>query len=95
MKEKKLKCSIKVSDVQDLIFQNCHYCGSEPSIPRKGWQKTTGAIILTNGIDRKNNSIGYIKENCLPCCTRCNYMKREMNYEEFLTYIGKIFKRLL
>jgi hypothetical protein len=47
-----------------MFVSDCHYCGS---MAFEG--------IALNGIDRKNNNIGYTKDNCVPCCTMCNMMK--------------------
>lgn len=35
-----------------------------------------------NGIDRLNNdkTIGYIESNCKPCCSGCNYMKKDYDW---------------
>ena len=42
------------------------------------------------GIDRLDCIKGYTKENSVPCCKICNYMKREHSYEFFLNHIRKI-----
>lgn len=47
----------------------CYYCNSE---------------IETIGIDRKDSSIGYIFNNCVPCCIICNMMKKTYKEEEWL-----------
>lgn len=47
----------------------CYYCGSS---------------IKTIGLDRLNNKIGYVFTNITPCCLRCNKMKKNMDYEEFV-----------
>jgi len=52
----------------ELINSDCHYCGSVDSI----------------GIDRKDNTLGYSKDNCLSCCTSCNMMKRGLDYDYFI-----------
>lgn len=37
------------------------------------------------GLDRKDCKIGYVPGNVVPCCTRCNLVKRnEFSYEEFM-----------
>lgn len=36
------------------------------------------------GIDRKDSSVGYILQNCLPCCSACNCMKMHVSYDEFI-----------
>lgn len=45
-----------------LMTQACYIC------------KYTGNI----GIDRMDNSTGYTKENCKPCCSSCNHMKWDL-----------------
>ncbi len=52
----------------DLITdEDCHYCG------KKG----------PNGIDRVDNSQGYIKTNCVSCCKHCNYVKGDLSVDDF------------
>lgn len=34
--------------------------------------------VFGHGIDRKNNKLGYIQENCIPCCQNCNLIKRNL-----------------
>jgi hypothetical protein len=60
----------------------CHYCG--------GMNEYVRLSHKGNGIDRKNNSIGYTLENSVPCCTICNRAKRDMDYEDFIKYIKRL-----
>jgi hypothetical protein len=46
----------------ETISSPCYYCGHFKE----------GEAV---GIDRVNNSIGYVAENCVPCCEVCNRMK--------------------
>ena len=39
------------------------------------------------GIDRINNSVGYIEGNVVPCCSTCNFMKGGKSYEEYIKFI--------
>lgn len=74
-----------------LIEQPCFYCGSPPSNVR-----TSDKHILTyNGIDRKNNKIGYTIDNCVPCCKICNFMKRDMSTSDFYSQVEKIYKSIV
>jgi len=57
----------------------CLYCGKENK------EKTH-----QNGIDRKNNTVGYTIENSVACCGGCNYMKGELNNIEFIEQCKKI-----
>lgn len=73
-----------------LCKQDCHYCGSQPKRLLRGTLS-----VYFNGIDRKDNELGYTVENCVPCCTRCNFMKRSLSYEEFLETIRAIYQNRL
>jgi hypothetical protein len=80
-------------EFRSLIIQNCHYCGSPPSSLKKDYHRPEGSY-LSNGIDRVDNSIGYEKTNCVPCCVICNRAKDIMTVEEFKTWIKKVAKNL-
>jgi hypothetical protein len=72
-----------------LISNNCHYCNKSPSAISKTWKERHGTLKYT-GIDRKDNSIGYEINNCVPCCSRCNRAKLQMPYEEFKQWIRSV-----
>jgi len=42
------------------------------------------------GIDRLDNTLGYVKNNIVPCCSMCNYMKRIYTEEDFVRQCIKI-----
>jgi hypothetical protein len=42
------------------------------------------------GIDRVDNSRGYVSGNCVPCCKICNHMKGTLETSRFLDHISKI-----
>jgi len=48
----------------------------------------------SNGIDRWNSDIGYIKDNCVPCCGKCNWLKNNTPPKEFISLIEKIYNSL-
>ena len=72
-----IEISINYDDF--LIFIKidvCHYCYSKI--------KWTSSGNSTYNLDRKNNSLGYSKENLVVCCGKCNKGKRELfSYEEW------------
>lgn len=72
---------------KEITTSNCHYCGTEPTLKKYFTSKNNFPI---NGIDRIDNSIGYIKENSVPCCKTCNFMKLKLGQQEFLDHITKI-----
>lgn len=75
-----------------LAVQDCHYCGAAPSQVTNR-QHFNGRFIY-NGIDRKDSTLGYVPDNCLPCCGRCNTMKSDIPYAEFLRHVSAIYHRI-
>lgn len=65
--------------IASLITQPCFYCGY--------FNKDEEKYI---GVDRINSEIGYTKENCVSCCTICNYMKNSMDVASFLRKVREI-----
>lgn len=69
---------------------DCYYCGSQPSKTIKG--RRSRSSYTYNGVDRVDNNIGYVEENCTSCCTTCNIAKSTQSKEDFLKWIGKVVK---
>jgi len=44
-----------------------------------------------NGIDRVDNSCGYVTNNIEPCCRTCNFMKKDLNYDIFINKLIDIY----
>ena len=73
----------------------CHYCGranyNKQDIPSK-----TGFPLLQgfryNGLDRIDNDIGYVEENCVSCCIVCNRAKNSMPYEDFIEWVNDMIQ---
>ena len=55
-----------------LIANSCHYC--KGPLNKKG-----------SGLDRKDNSKGYIEGNVVSCCRKCNSVKmHDLTYDEMM-----------
>ena len=89
-KVRNIEWNLNFDDFSDIVKSNCFYCGKEPTL-RKG-KTQYGKVIPTNGVDRKINSVGYVKENCVPCCITCNKMKLDHDIENFKNHISKIYE---
>lgn len=102
--KRNLQFSITLEEFIQIVKQNCHYCNSEPKNVNRYFDKN-GQVYLSrklaaktldnawakaNGIDRKNNDLGYILSNCLPCCVHCNKAKDVLDYEDFINYLNKL-----
>ena len=48
------------------------------------------SITHRNGIDRFDNTLGYIESNCKSCCNTCNMMKNRFSYHDILDKFNKI-----
>lgn len=59
--------------------KNCKYCG---------------LAINGIGIDRVTNNEGYNLNNCVSCCTKCNYMKTNYSENDFFEHIKLIYKNI-
>ena len=66
----------------ELTEMACHYCGDAVGYVYSA--RYASGQFQGNGVDRYNNSKGYTKENCVPCCKRCNFTKRELHGDEFI-----------
>lgn len=71
-----------------LVKDSCFYCGIEP----QNVMKSRTNEFVYNGIDRIDSSKGYIEGNVVPCCSTCNYAKRNMGVEQFLNWVSRIYK---
>jgi hypothetical protein len=47
-----------------------------------------------NGVDRRDNSRGYVKGNMLPACWTCNKMKGKLSYQDFVAAVQNAAKHL-
>lgn len=77
------------NQARKLFLGNCFYCGVEPK-QRHMVGKNNGHFIY-NGIDRKDNNVGYTIENCVSSCSLCNRGKRDMSVIEFINWINSVY----
>ena len=95
-KTRNINFNLTKEEYINLVKKDCYYCG-EPAPtkqPNRGKEKYVGVPVQYNGIDRIDSNQGYKKENCVPCCTKCNYMKSDMDVSAFTNHILKIANHL-
>ena len=65
---------MKLNDKQMIKYfkSKCFYCNCFPENNK------------TNGIDRVDNDGSYEIGNVVPCCSECNFMKKDMDLESYL-----------
>ena len=97
-KNRKHQFLLTQEEFENIIFQDCFYCGEKPrpmtqkQIEQHGNSKQPP--LNYNGIDRLDPSKDYIVENCVPCCPTCNYMKHISSLDNFKNHIHKIYNHL-
>lgn len=74
---KKLKFEFSEEEFKTLVVNPCYYCSI---IDEKGF----------NGIDRMNQSVGYIQSNGVSCCAMCNWLKGSLDSATFIKRIRHI-----
>lgn len=89
-KDRNIKYNLSDQEFIELISQPCHYCGTLPSNTIKNKNHMDG--FLYSGIDRVNSQEGYNKNNCVPCCEKCNKAKMAMSRDEFLNWIKLVYQ---
>lgn len=89
-KKKNLLFSLKKEEIESLFKSNCYYCASPPL--KKAEYKGCYGYYIFNGIDRVDNNKGYIIDNCVSCCSLCNYKKSNKTQEMFYNQISKIYE---
>jgi len=91
-----LDFNLNKADFKDLVLADCHYCGAAPNLQvfsdKKLQQRFHNGNLIYNGIDRKENTAGYVRGNMVTCCKTCNYAKHDKSYGEFLNYLDRLVK---
>ncbi len=69
--KRNLAFELSKNEFLELTQRDCEYCG-KPS-----------TATHTNGVDRVDNSQGYVAANCVAACKTCNFLKRAMAVDDF------------
>lgn len=95
-KERNLNFDLTIEEFKSFIFKDCFYCDGLFSCFLNYHQHETNHFLLKyNGIDRVDPTLGYNIQNCVTCCSVCNYMKTDLTLAEFFKKIELIFKKHL
>lgn len=87
---RKLRFDLSKEQFLSFVKNNCHYCGRAP---RRGYVNSS-VFCICNGIDRKDNVLGYELSNIVTCCKDCNFMKMKLGYAEFIENCRMIVRHL-
>ncbi len=48
---------------------------------------------LSSGFDRIDNSLGHTRENCVPACVRCNWVRGSYLSYEVMLKVGQVLQK--
>jgi len=72
-----------------ITSSNCFYTGLPPS---NVFKTKAGGQYIFNGVDRLDNTKGYVFENSVSCKGRINEMKMDSSYEDFIGMCYMVIK---
>jgi len=81
-KKRGLKVKISFERYCELITRCCHYCN-------RSIENETGG-----GLDRVDNSFGYVEENVTTCCKYCNKAKGNLSQNEFREWLFRAYNHM-
>lgn len=84
-----LSWELTEQEFRELTQSPCHYTGELPSTVTKSKCEE----YKHNGIDRRDNTQGYTRDNCVPCCAVVNQMKADITLERFVELCKKVSER--
>jgi len=98
---RKITFDLSFEQFKEIVSQKCSYCG-HVGYEHFAYHRTrysdgisTDEKLVFNGIDRIDNTRGYITNNVVPCCKICNRMKSDLSFEEFKNKIAQIVKYMV
>ncbi|ARF11181.1 divergent HNH endonuclease [Klosneuvirus KNV1] len=77
--QRNINFDLSINQFNAIIKNQCYYCG------------ISNTNTNNNGIDRKDNEIGYVLENCVSACYGCNFMKNDYSYIDFIAQVAQIY----
>lgn len=92
-RQRGLEFDLTIDQFTALSQMDCSYCGAAPSQRyRKGRYlgDRVNIPVLYNGVDRVDNTKGYVPDNCATACFVCNRMKFKATTEDFIAHCAKV-----
>ena len=90
-KKRGISFDLTYNQFENLVDSECYFCGDTAgnTLRKRGYNDYS-----YTGIDRIDNSVGYLPSNCIPCCSWCNRAKNNSTLENFLNKCKKITSRI-
>lgn len=75
-------------EAEKILFQPCFYCGTVNSNLIRNKHHPDG--MKYNGIDRIDNTKGYLIDNVVSCCGTCNKAKLDSSFSDFIIWAHNV-----
>jgi len=89
--------NITYDEFEQIICQNCYYCGTKGRYVIKNGSRNgnqaLNVVLIACGVDRIDSNFGYTLDNVVPCCSYCNYAKRDMSTKDFIALAQRIAEK--
>ncbi len=89
-KKKNIDFELDIEMFKKITSKPCYYCGS--GLSNESIVEGNNGSFIYNGIDRKDNVIGYKELNIVPCCKTCNRAKATLTISEFAEWVNNLSK---
>jgi hypothetical protein len=77
-----LDFGLTLDNYKDIVSKPCYYCGQTP-------EQANGM-----GVDRVDNTLGYVLNNCVPCCEFDNQAKHARTRDQYIAQCRAVVKHL-
>lgn len=90
-RDRSIEWAVDPEQFFSIVSSDCAYCGIRPDSYRKPNVQVNGGFWYS-GIDRIDNSRGYVQGNIIACCWTCNRAKATMTIDEFASWMKRLVK---
>lgn len=82
---------LSYAQFETLVDSECYFCGDNGgnTLRKRGYD-----VYSYTGIDRVDNSVGYLPSNCISCCSWCSRAKNNGTLANFVDKCKKITSRI-
>lgn len=96
---KTYKRELSFEDFLEISQLPCYYCGVQLSNSQNSARQDSKSSqqakdegdFIYNGLDRIDSNLIHTKENCVPCCKKCNFSKSNRDIFEFALWITRVY----
>ena len=82
---------LSFDEFKEIVSRDCYWCGIAPPIKNPKGERMPTMPAPAHGIDRLDNNLGYVYNNCVASCQICNTAKNNSSVQEFKSWIKRVY----